>query len=863
MAEAGSIDEAFKRLKARLIEFFKLEAKRVSEFDRLLSDLNPQIDAFIKKELMEFINTRFASIHSSEKLKVIAEQGILKGIDDFFSRYFIKGDFLPVPRHSGKKKYSLMSDDLGGSLHWANQDEYFMKSERMPRNLVVKEGDLTISFIISSASVNLNNVQSQYLFVLSKDVDGVQYKAPEKHLIMKFEYRSLSDREAEDIKKFLGDTTGKNLKGNIDNGKMLPYTEDQILNKITSPEVRSRLSVIGDKEKNTCLGKKLKEFFATSNESFFIHKDLNGFLMKELHFYIKNDFLDVYDMTASNPNLELNITKVAILEAICKHIIEFLAKIENLKRLMWEKKKFVIQAEYCMTIDKVPADLYAEILSNERQLKEWKELFLISEKPAGQLEKSLNIKSQVNVDFIRAHPNLVIDTRYFTKEFKNKLLASIPNLDDQIDGLLVKSDNFHALNFLVSKYGASIDLLYIDPPYNTGHDEFAYKDNYQDSCWLTLLQQSLDAYKPLASAGSGYFISIDDNEITNLSFLARNIFGDKGFCGRIIVRAKPGGRQYTIIAKNQEYVVHGLINPDGKKMNSASMWLETPVRTENGTKLLNTLFKTNPGFDFPKPIELIMNCISCPFNKPGIVMDFFAGTGSTAHAVLKYNAENKTKIKYIQVEMGEYFETIMIPRLKKLMYSKDWKAGKPTGSKGIGSHAFKYLLLEQYEDVINNLALYYAGKYQAKLDIFGSVPKFYKFSLDKGSGKLAWNMNDILDPRGVTIGIWEKGVFKQKEIDVVETFNYLAGITVDTFETKMHKGSSYIIISGKTKSQRVLVVWRKVREDADFLDIDKAFLDSEILPRYEYDVLYLNGKAHESVKFARIEDKFTEAMMIE
>ena len=80
-------------------------------------------------------------------------------------------------------------------------------------------------------------------------------------------------------------------------------------------------------------------------------------------------------------------------------------------------------------------------------------------------------------------------------------------------------------------------------------------------------------------------------------------------------------------------------------------------------------------------------------------MDFFAGSGTTAHAVMNLNREDGGKRKYILVEMGEHYRTVILPRIKKVAFSSAWKDGKANGGQGL-SHFVKYYDLEQYEDVL-------------------------------------------------------------------------------------------------------------------------------------------------------------------
>ena len=85
--------------------------------------------------------------------------------------------------------------------------------------------------------------------------------------------------------------------------------------------------------------------------------------------------------------------------------------------------------------------------------------------------------------------------------------------------------------------------------------------------------------------------------------------------------------------------------------------------------------------------------------KTSVVLDYFAGSGTTAHAVMNLNRADGGKRKYILVELGEHFNTVILPRIKKVAFSDKWKEGKANDGQGM-SHFFKYYDLEQYEDVL-------------------------------------------------------------------------------------------------------------------------------------------------------------------
>jgi adenine-specific DNA-methyltransferase len=194
--------------------------------------------------------------------------------------------------------------------------------------------------------------------------------------------------------------------------------------------------------------------------------------------------------------------QVQLIRNVGHQIIDFLAQVEDFQKRLFEKKKFVIRTDYCITIDRVPEELWDEVLQNKDQLAEWRQLYGVDPQPTG--------------DFLREHPYLVIDTRHFSEDFKWRLLAHFDDLDEALDGLLIKSENFQALNLLMERYRRQVKCIYIDPPYNTGSDEFIYKDLYQHSSWLSMMADRLTFVREWLREGGAIFVSCDDHEVHHL-----------------------------------------------------------------------------------------------------------------------------------------------------------------------------------------------------------------------------------------------------------------------------------------------------------------------------------------------------------
>ena len=117
----------------------------------------------------------------------------------------------------------------------------------------------------------------------------------------------------------------------------------------------------------------------------------------------------------------------------------------------------------------------------------------------------------------------MVDTSNFDDAFRLQLLGAIPDLDEETDGLLIKSENFQALSSAAGDgSGRQVQCVYIDPPYNTGDDGFAYKDQYRHSSWAAMLLDRFEAARPMFALPGVAFVSIDDNEFRHLWY----VFGE-------------------------------------------------------------------------------------------------------------------------------------------------------------------------------------------------------------------------------------------------------------------------------------------------------------------------------------------------
>ena len=193
----------------------------------------------------------------------------------------------------------------------------------------------------------------------------------------------------------------------------------------------------------------------------------------------------------------------------------------------------------------------------------------------------------------------------------------------------------------------------------------------------------------------------------------------------------------------------------------------------------------------------------------GTILDCFAGSGTTGHAVIKLNREDGGDRRYILVEMGEYFDSVLKPRIMKVIYSKEWRDGKPVSREGT-SHLFKYVKLESYEDALNNVAFTHGREGQEALELYGD-DYLLRYMLDfetRGSETLL-NVEKLASPFRYTLRLREGGETRSVPVDLPETFAYLLGLRVRTRRVHEDDGRRYLVYRGHTPGRgEVAVIWR-------------------------------------------------------
>ena len=931
---------------------------------KIINQKREQINDFLDNKLSKDIEQQLSDLCSSEEEKINTEEKVYSHLTNFFGRYYDEGDFISKRRYK-EGVYAIPYEGEEVKLYWANHDQYYIKSAENFKDYSFKLGETKkVNFKLVEADTEINNNKSldeNKLFVLKGSDNFINIENNE--MTINFEYVGFPKTTKQD--KLNRETLDKIIK----------FIESKI-NEEQYREFYTALISLDPTEKNkkrTVLEKELTIYTSKNTFDYFIHKDLGGFLRRELDFYIKNEVLFIDDIGTENEKYLIDyVNQVKIIKSIANKIIKFLEQIENFQKKLWLKKKFVVESNYCITLDRIPKKFYSEIASNEKQIKEWIELFDID-------------GSNVDEVFLENNPYLLLDTKFFDEDFKEKVIARFDNLDEEINGLLIHSDNFQAINILKSKYENKIDALYLDPPYNTSASEILYKNSYKSSSWLTSIHNRVELSRKLLSKKGISCTTIDDFEVDRLKLILRDIYGKDNFLGACPIRNNPAGRstvkgisithEYALFFSNSESSLVGRLprnqsqidrydqedekgryewvnyrkpgstreeSPkmfypiiiDGKKIRIPNMkWNEIkrewdidddidsnsiiiyPIDENNqhrrwrwsiervlenieefkvdrdrygklaiyvkgrmnnegilpltwwdkkeysstayGTNLIKDIFVKLQTFSYPKSIYAVKDCLRvCNTDKNSTIMDYFGGSGTTAHATIELNREDKGNRKYILVEMGEYFNIVTKPRIQKVIYSSQWKNGKPVDRDGI-SHMFKYMNLEQYEDTLNNI-VFDENKEIKKLDE-GTQEEYtlsYMLDMESKDSNALLNINKLTNPFEYKLNIERNNETNYRNIDLVETFNYLLGLHVEQISAKesynydgetieKYDGGQYIFkrVEGKLRdNKKVLIVWRNLTDDIKTdNDVLNAYFDKKDITLDEYDYVYING----------------------
>lgn len=703
----------------------------------------------------------------------------------FFKRYFSETGsiyFHHTPYHQNVYE-RVYTDDRDVMLFWKTHMLYYVKTDRLFKSMEVDLDGTKFSF----------------------DASNLEHKQANEKREVIYEFKDVRD-----------DGTIVLAVAYTEKGRKTPI--DDILKEIK----KARL-VVGVE----VLERSFRVFERQSEVDYFINKNATAFLKEQFDLWLYQ-----YVFSGESQWTEQRIKQLQALKDIAYKIIDFIGQFEDELVRIWNKPKFVLNSNYVITLDHIAErdfGLLERLLEHPNflaQVEEWRELGM-----AGQefQREDVFVHELLGKTLHLRYRYLPIDTKHF-KDLELEILGLFEDLDEALDGWLIKSENYQALTTLLPKFQETVQSLYLDPPYNTGPSEISYVNNFKHSSWLTMMHDRLSLGKQVLRKEGVLCVTVDHVELHHLRSLAEQVFGEDMILGLVCIKNNPSGRstvkgfsvatEYAILAGSSDQAAIGEVARTEEQLSQYSeedelgllQWrnlkrtggandvraarprlyyplfvskdslripdmgwdqpskcwtlTEQPIQgetiifpkssdgteytwrvgvdtlrqrlndvrvkfsangghvleikfrpgegvlpktlwdnklfnaTAHGTTLLRNIMGRPQAFPFPKSVYAVEECIRvCNTGPNDLVMDFFAGSGTTAHAVINLNREDGGRRKYIMVEMSEYFDTVLLPRIKKVAFSEKWKDGKAQNGQGI-SHFVKYYQLEQYEDAL-------------------------------------------------------------------------------------------------------------------------------------------------------------------
>ena len=697
-----------------------------------------------------FINLMKIKSNYYEKIEKLLAEDIEEALDsnpdfreelfdklhDFFKRYFTQNGsihFNDTAFHNSTYE-KIYTDEKDVVLFWKTRMLYYVKTDSLYQSMPVEFDDLKFYFDCSELEHKQANEKKNLIFSF-KEIDSDDTI----HLLVEASANGSKTKEIEILKAAKG----------------LKLTEQQ-------------------------LNKAIRVFNRQSEIDYFINKNAKQFLQEQFKLWSYQYFWDGENEWEAD-----RVNQLVILKRIAFKIIDFISQFEDELVKIWNKPKFVRNANYVITLDRLDGVLRAKIKKAEgyeAQLKEWQEL---------------------GID--ENNPKAPIDTKFF-KELELDILSLFDDLDEALDGWLIKSENYQALNTIRCKFKEKVQTIYIDPPFNTGND-FEYVDRFQDSTWLTLMENRINISKKLLTEDGSYFLHLDKNATHYGKILLDKNIGSQFFKNEIIwcfrggsnTQSKFKDKHQTIwfYTKNENSIFNWRdISLEYEELPLTGSWRgntreEAMERAKEKMKegmvpydwwidipAFATATRSSEiirDFSSQKPEKLSQRIIKATTDKKAIVLDYFLGTASTIRAAHKLNR------KWIGIELGDHFYGYALPRLKEVLscQGKNEPCGISEEENWQGGGFFKYYELEQYEDAlaqskyangdsdlftISNVSDYEQYVFMPDEKMLGAIELDYKNNKAKVDLSKLYTDIDIAETLSNLTGKWIRSITADKVI---------------------------------------------------------------------------------------------------
>lgn len=580
----------------------------------------------------------------------------------FFSRYFSESGsiyfrYTPLHQNVYEKVYT---DDKDVMLFWKTHMLYYVKTDRIFKSLEV-------------------------------EIDGQKFY---------FDVSTLEHKKANEKREIIYSLKEKRKDGMI--AFTVTYSEKGKKTKVD--EILKALKKNGVKLNEELLDRAFRVFERQSEVDYFINKNARVFLEEQFNLWLYQ-----YVFSGESEWPEIRIKQLQTLKDIAFKVIAFISQFEDELVKIWNKPKFVLNSNYVITLDKI-AEKNMEVVDRllkhnnfKAQIEEWKQLGIVDD----SFKKTTIIEKEKKIASVYVY--LPIDTKHF-KDLELEIIGLFDNLDEALDGWLIKSENYQALNTILPKFRGKVQTIYNDPPFNTG-DDFEYVDRFQTASWLSLIQDRFVKGLAFLKDNGSYWLHLDDNanvygkeliknhfsQVTEIIFdtnatkdVEDDLFGYKSFGDNFQLK-----HQTLFYCRNDNnYFFRKLWKPNRSttKMNigwldliafpniaspkkiidfkfKIEKWLNGNLELEDITikekifpvgDIWNDIFsftqsemRVSESLSFTssqKPENFLRRVIQSSSEKKHLIMDYFLGIGTTAAVAQKLGR------KWIGIEMGKHID---------------------------------------------------------------------------------------------------------------------------------------------------------------------------------------------------------------
>ena len=494
MSENESNEQRFTRLFERLFHGADVVGRPDSGFINLLKMKRLHFRAFFKN-FFERVDQIIGDNHADAPEAVFRDE-VFDKLHTFFSRYFSESGSVYFRNTPAWQPIYHRVDDPGRDvmLVWKTSMLHYVKTDAALKSMTV---DLSSQSQPPAAGVR----------VFAFDTSEIPPKKNNERRDFVFEYAGISDAHADAVRV-----------------KVLPAQNGRKTDFAEVAKTASEKSGMEVNEEN--LRNAAARFLRQPEADYFINREPQKFLQEQLDLWMFS-----YALRDKNEFTAGRVAQLRAIREISELVIAFVSEFETQLLRIWEKPKFARGANYVVTADRIPANLLKKAVKSpgaKAQAAEWRELnlvpdgFSMNDLLKGDGALNINNGSGVNGN-LRFLP---LDTKHF-KELQAEILARLAEthggenavLDRALDGELIHSENWQALNTILPKFRGRVKCVHIDPPYNTDTTGFLYVNDYKHSTWLTMMEGRIEAAMQLLSEDGVFQCHIDENEYERLHLL--------------------------------------------------------------------------------------------------------------------------------------------------------------------------------------------------------------------------------------------------------------------------------------------------------------------------------------------------------